>query len=220
MEEEALPNTSNKNSTQKDASQTPKVDESDRIKQLDPADLTMRDIMKLEGDIESEEEAPEIQEESESESESEPEPESDVTPRRRLLKNKEARIIKKEEKAKKRLQRQKKQAKEMARLKKKVGDYIQTKADLGEIDAEGREVLVKDTQEDEEDLDFGFEDIEGLINNVDVEGNEEGARIAFQTMMMQEDHRDLQRILKGNYRTSKAVQNKIKKDTKLQERVS
>jgi hypothetical protein len=67
----------------------------------------------------------------------------------------------------------------MARLKKKVGDLIHTEADLGEIDNEGREILVKDTNEEEDDLDLGFEDIEGLINNVEVEGNEEGARQAF-----------------------------------------
>jgi hypothetical protein len=71
----------------------------------------------------------------------------------------------------------------MAKLKKRVGHLFETEADLGEIDDEGNEVLKKDDSDDEEDYDelddFNVEDLEGLIDNMNIDGDEDNARLAF-----------------------------------------
>jgi hypothetical protein len=109
----------------------------------------------------------------------------------------------------------------MAKLKKKVRGLIESEAELGEIDEEGNEILKVDSEDDQEDEDFDFEleDIEGLIDNIDIEGDEENAREAFRQQMLNEDNRLLKKILQGNYLSNREMQTKLSKDKKLQDRV-
>lgn len=105
----------------------------------------------------------------------------------------------------------------MAKLKKKVKGLIESEAELGEIDEEGNEVLKVDSEDDseEEAFDFELEDIEGLIDNLDVEGDEESAREAFRKQMLNEDNLLLKKILQGNYLSNRQMQTKLSKDKKL-----
>lgn len=109
----------------------------------------------------------------------------------------------------------------MAKLKKRVKGLIESEAELGEIDEEGNEILKVDSEDDQEDEDFDFEleDIEGLIDNIDIEGDEENAREAFRQQMLNEDNRLLKKILQGNYLSKREMQTKLSKDKKLQDRV-
>lgn len=226
MEEELLTN-QNHNDRLEESGQGPKT--------IDPSMLTTKDIMILEGEegVEAESQIEDSENDSDSEgsdedqSQEEEEDEDNSqnqdqpVQRKRLLKNKEFREKKREVKAEKRQERERQRMIKMAKLKKKMKDLIESEAELGETDEEGNEVVKQDSDDDSEDegFDFELEDIEGLIDNVNVEGDEENAREAFRLQMLNEDNKLLKKILEGNYLSNRKMQTKLSKDKLLQDRV-
>lgn len=107
-------------------------------------------------------------------------------------------------------------------LKKKVLPMLETQAQLGEVDDHGNEVLANDAHDDVEDdvPDFQLADLEGLVNNLDIEWNRKDVVQIFRSQVLDDDRKMLEKVLNGNFLLRKDIQKSMKGKKRLRKRVS